>query len=301
MKLTRMFEIVYILLERKKVTADELADHFEVSKRTILRDIEALAIAGIPIYTTKGKGGGISLLDSYVLNKAMLSTDEQNQLLLVLESVSSTKHLDTQSALSKLRTIFNKPAVNWIEVDFSRWGTITSDQQQFETIKKAILEEQILLLHYSNASGQTSTKKVCPLKLVFKAKAWYLQGYCLTKQDYRLYKVNRIIDVQTLTERFSREAYQIPSISPAAESLENLITVKLLFSKELAFRAYDEFSSNNIHKNDDGSLLVVADLVEDYWLYSFLLSLGTGVKVLEPQWVREELLTQISAINAMYS
>ena len=76
----RLFEIVYILMQKKKVTAKELADRFEVSTRTIYRDIEALSTANIPIYATKGKDGGIGLLDEYVLNKAILSEEEQNQI-----------------------------------------------------------------------------------------------------------------------------------------------------------------------------------------------------------------------------
>ena len=102
MQINRLFEIVYILLDKKNITANELAEHFEVSKRTILRDIETLTIAGIPIYTTKGKGGGISILDNFVLNKTAVSEEEQNQILIALQSLASTQHMDTDGIISRL-------------------------------------------------------------------------------------------------------------------------------------------------------------------------------------------------------
>lgn len=108
MQINRLFEIVYILLDKKNITANELAEHFEVSKRTILRDIETLTIAGIPIYTTKGKGGGISILDNFVLNKTAVSEEEQNQILIALQSLASTQHMDTDGIISRLGALFRK-------------------------------------------------------------------------------------------------------------------------------------------------------------------------------------------------
>jgi Predicted transcriptional regulator len=130
MQVNRLFEIVYILLEKKKVTANELAEHFEVSKRTILRDIDALTIAGIPIYTSKGKGGGISILDNFVLNKTTISDEEQSEILMSLQSLAATKYLDDSKILSKLETLFQKTDTNWIEVDFSRWNSIERDKRK---------------------------------------------------------------------------------------------------------------------------------------------------------------------------
>lgn len=300
MKINRMFEIIYILLEKKKMTADELAQHFEVSKRTILRDIEALSMAGIPIYTTKGKGGGISLLDNYVLDKSVISQEEQNQILFALQSLAVTKQLAAPEALSKLQTLFGHADTSWIEVDFSRWGKIESDKQKFETSKNAILSETTISFLYSNSYGETSSKKIYPLKLLFKSQSWYIQGYCLKKKDYRIYKINRMNEITLLDQHFSRLQYRVPESNSTEVPFKAPLQIELLFSKEVAYRAYDEFHTNQIQKQADGSLLVVAELPEDYWLYSYLMSLGASVKVLSPIHVQDTLLAKIAEIKNNY-
>ncbi|WP_429949059.1 helix-turn-helix transcriptional regulator [Enterococcus sp. AZ101] len=298
MKLNRMFEIVYLLLERKKLTANELANHFEVSKRTILRDIEALSIAGIPIYTSKGKGGGISLLENYVLDKTIISADEQDQILFALQSLAATHHLHSEPILSKLQALFSKTDTSWIEVDFSRWGKTDPDNKRFEQLKTAILTEKVISFTYANSYGATSLKTVYPLKLLFKSKAWYLQAYCPSNQAYRTYKLNRMTDLAIDTDIFSKKDFTVPAIegtdSPA------LLDLTLLISKERAYRAYDEFDIHNSQKNEDGSLLVDTQLPEDEWLYSFLLSLGASVKVISPPHVEKTLLTYIEEMKKNY-
>ena len=122
MQINRLFEIVYLLMNKKHVTAQELAAHFEVSRRTILRDIDTLTTAGIPIYTTQGKGGGIFIQDNFVLNKAFISENEQKQILFSLQSMSATELVETDQVLGRLRSFFASPNKEWIEVDFSRWG-----------------------------------------------------------------------------------------------------------------------------------------------------------------------------------
>ncbi len=183
MQINRLFEIVYILMDRKNITATELAEHFEVSKRTILRDIDALSMAGIPVYTTRGKGGGISIHESYVLNKTVISEDEQNQILFALQGISATGHIETESVLRRLRSLFDKQDKDWIEVDFSRWGNSADEKTKFEILKTALINEKAVLFAYSGSSGETSERMVYPLKLVFKSTAWYLQAFCLLKKE----------------------------------------------------------------------------------------------------------------------
>ena len=121
MQINRLFEIVHLLMNKKRVTANELAEHFEVSKRTILRDIDTLTTAGIPIYTIQGKGGGIFIQDNFVLNKTLVSEDEKEQILFSLQSMSATEFIDTGQVLGRLRSFFQSPGKEWVEVDFSRW------------------------------------------------------------------------------------------------------------------------------------------------------------------------------------
>ena len=135
----RLFEIVYILMQKKKVTAKELADRFEVSTRTIYRDIETLSGANIPIYASKGKDGGIGLLDEYVLNKTILSEEEQNQILFALQGMKKVKGQDEKDILEKLSILFNKKINDWIKIDFSNWGNI--QEERFD-IHIHLLQEQ---------------------------------------------------------------------------------------------------------------------------------------------------------------
>ena len=152
MKLNRLFEIVYILLQKKSVPARDLAEHFGVSARTIYRDIDILSLAGIPVYTEQGKGGGISLLPDFVLNKSILSEQEQSEILSALQGLSNVKTAETGKVLEKLSTIFNRTAVNWLEVDFSDWSFATG--QLFNALKTAILEKRIAEFDYYSTYGE---------------------------------------------------------------------------------------------------------------------------------------------------
>ncbi len=147
MQIHRLFEMVYILLDKKKITAGELAEHFGVSRRTICRDIDTLSTAGIPVYTEKGKGGGISLLPNFILNKSILSEGEQNEILSALYGLSSIKTDETNLILQKLSTIFSKTATNWMDVDFSGWS---HENDFFNDFKTAILERRIIEFDYCN-------------------------------------------------------------------------------------------------------------------------------------------------------
>ena len=142
----RLFEIVYILMQKKKTTAKELADRFEVSTRTIYRDIETLSGANIPIYASKGKDGGIGLLDEYVLNKTILSEEEQNQILFALQGMKKIKGQDEKDILEKLSILFNKKINDWIKIDFSNWCNI--QEERFDIIKSAILNKQLVQFTY---------------------------------------------------------------------------------------------------------------------------------------------------------
>lgn len=300
MQINRLFEIVYLLLDRKRMTAHELAGHFEVSKRTILRDIEALAAAGIPVYTSRGKGGGISILDNFVLNKTTISDEEQDQILFALQSLSSTRQMDTAALLSKLSTLFAKTDTNWIEVDFSRWGHTEPDKEKFEILKRAIIKKEAVAFSYASSFGETTDRTVYPLKLVFKSKAWYLQAYCLLKDGYRTFKVNRILSAKALPESFAEQDFSPPPLEALDAAFPCLVDLELRFAPSAAYRLYDEFDAQGITKNDDGSFTVKTGFPDDPWLYGFLLSFGTAVQVVRPQNVRDALRAQAEEIRERY-
>lgn len=288
MKNDRLFRILYLLLEKGMMTAPELSHILEVSVRTIYRDVETLSMAGVPIYASAGKGGGISLLPGYTFDKTLLSDDEQNELLFAIQSLKvADRNVDT--LLQKLGTAFRKPRRNWIEVDFSRWGMGPTDTARFELLKTAIMGRQMLALTYCGVSGKTNNRVICPLKLVYKDKHWYLQAFCLKANDFRLFKVGRIIEVSPTGQIFT-EDYE-DEIPPIEAELPPFSTVhlKLCISSRLAFRVYDEFDRTSVTSQPEGSFLVEVDFPMDSWVIDYLLSFGSEIQVLEPSELRQEL------------
>lgn len=283
---SRLFKILYYLLDRGKTTAAELAAQFEVSVRTIYRDIDALSSAGIPIYSVQGKGGGIFLLEGYVMDKTFISAEEQQQLMMALQSLPAASQ-EISSLLSKLGAMFQQNTRDWVQVDFSRWGSTESDRKKFSLIKNAILNRQCLSFHYFNSAGQGTDRKVRPARLLYKANAWYLQALCLLKNDYRTFKINRMDHIQLLDEYF-HESLHPPDAEPLEKS-PSYPLIRLRFKAAAAYRVFDEFDMKDIEIQDNGDLIVSQYMPEDAWLYGYLLSFGGHVDILEPKRVQMKL------------
>ncbi len=270
------------------MTAPELAAAMEVSVRTVYRDVETLSMAGVPVYATAGKHGGISLSEGYCFDKRLLSDAEQNQLLFALQSLKAADQ-QVDELLFKLGSAFRKPPRDWISVDFSRWGLHHVDSIRFETMKAAILDQQVLQLTYYGTSGETTRRSIHPLRLIYKDKHWYLQGFCLKAKDFRLFKVSRILELIPTGEHFAQDYEgEIPPIE--LELPPDINTYfKLKISGQLAFRVYDEFDRKSITPQPDGSLLVEVHFPMDSWVVGYLFSFGTDVEVLEPPQLRRKL------------
>lgn len=292
MQINRLFEIIYILLDKKAVTAKELAQRFEVSTRTIYRDIETLSSAGIPVYMSKGKGGGISLLPDFVLNKVVLTDEEKEDILSSLKAVKTINLMETDTALKKLSSLFGESNTNWIEVDFSSWqSNVKNETEIFNSIKAAILSKKVISFSYASAKGEQIARKVEPLKLCFKAGAWYLYAYCKKRCDYRFFKLRRIKELMALEENFTRKApNQIFFCKDISK--EEGIKLKLRFRPRLAFRVYDEF--DNYIENEDGSFIVeVTYYRKSEWIFDYIESFGEGCEVLEPADIRDGIKTRL--------
>lgn len=283
MQVDRLFEIIYILLEKENVTAKELAEHFGVSVRTIYRDIDVLSRSNIPIYTNQGKGGGINLLDNFVLDKSLISEDEQNQILFALQSLEKLNVNNEKMLLDKMSILFNKATRNWIEIDFSSWGTDSTQNERFNKIKEAILNKKVVEITYFNSYGEENIRQVEPLQIWFKDKSWYIKAFCRLKQDFRIFKIARIRDIKILDEHFERE---LP-VEKEEKTKFKVISLKLEISKEMTYRVYDEFEKENISKNENGDFIVEVEYPENEWVYGYILSFGEYVKVLSPKYAKD--------------
>lgn len=292
MQVNRLFEIVYILLEKGTVKAKDLADHFGVSVRTIYRDIDVLSTANIPIYTNNGKGGGISILDSFVLDKSLISEDEQKQILFALQSLEKMNLNDEQKLLDKMSTLFNKDVRSWIEIDFSSWGTDNTQNERFNKIREAIINRKLIEFTYFNSYGEENRRQVEPLQILFKDKSWFLKAYCRLKKDYRIFKISRIRDIQVLEQHYEREI--IKDYKEEYDNAKsNAITLKMKISKDMTYRVYDEFEKENIRQIEDGDFIVEIDYPENEWLYGYIMSFGEYAKVLSPEQVKKNIIKKL--------
>lgn len=290
MKNYRLFGIIYILLSRKMITAKELADYFEVSMRTIYRDVETLSLLNIPIYMNKGKNGGIGLLENYKFDKTLLTDDEQKCILFSLQETNEL-NIDHRSLLAKLQNLFNKESEDWFAIDFGVWGSSSTHKENFETIKTAILKMNRLEFLYFNSNGTKSIKSVEPLKLCFKHNSWYLYGFDTNKKDNRLYKITRIKNIKVMNESFEYKDRTMKE--DLYDDPKNMVHLKLEIDKSLSYRVYDEFDVSCISVISDGKYLIDTYLPENEWLYGYLLSFGEKLRILYPSHVKEIVIDKM--------
>ena len=299
MKNSRLFEILYLLMEKRSLTAGELARRLEVSERTIYRDIDALSAAGIPVYAQKGKGGGIRLMDQFVLDRALLSREQQDEILFALQAILATGASAERDTLSRLSALFRREGGDWLEVDFTDWGSGRVERENFALVKQAILERRPLSFTYYSSAGRQSRRAVEPARLVFKGGCWYLSAFCQRRQDWRVFRLVRM-------ENLVLEPGVCPSRRPPDQLEAPLpegyrgVDLRLRFSPSAAWRVRDYFHPRQIHIEPDGRLLVSCTFPEDQWLLSFLLSFGSQLEVLSPAYWRDILLREIKRSATLY-
>ncbi len=289
MQINRLFEIIYILLEKKTITAKELAEYFGVSIRTIYRDVDVLSTAKIPVYMNKGKGGGIRLLEDFVLDKSILTDEEQNQILFALQGMQQMRVSGEKDILEKMSMLFQKNKANWIEVDLSNWSNVEGQDKTFELIRKAVLEKKVLQFVYYNSKGEEKNRQAEPLQIYFKDKAWYLKAFAKDAQDYRFFKMARMRNIEILDENFERE---LPEIIEKKVDFET-VNLTLQISRNLAYRVYDEFEKENITKMLNGDFLVNVEFPENDWVYGYILSFGEEAKVISPEYVKNRIIQKL--------
>lgn len=297
MKNGRLFEILYLLVEKREVTAGELAKRLEVSERTIYRDIDALSAAGIPVYAQKGKGGGVRLMDQFVLDRALLSQSQQDEVLFALQAIRATG--GGEEALSRLSALFRREAGDWLEVDFTDWGSASAERENFSLVKRAILERRPLTFTYYSSAGEKSRRTVEPARLVFKSGCWYLSAFCRSRQDWRIFRLVRMEDLSpeegTCPPRRPPERLE----PPMPEGYRG-VDLRLRFAPSAAWRVRDYFHPKEITPRPDGTLLVECTFPEDQWLLSFLLSFGGQLEVLAPDYWRDILKEEIKKSLEVY-
>lgn len=291
MQESRLFKIIYYLMENGKSTAPELAEKLEVSIRTIYRDIDIISSVGVPIYVTTGRNGGIQIDDSFVLDRLILSDKEKEDIITALKSVSIVDDHNSDT-LSKLSAIFNTKNEDWLEVDFSRWGNKAQDNTMFQKLKEAIISRKMLCIVYANTRGEVIERVICPLKMVYKAKSWYIKSFCMNKSNFRIFKLTRIIQARNMEKNF--DPMEFPQ--EKKEMKVNYENVILRFPQRMAYRIYDEFEVDEIHQDDNGDFIICAPMPIDEWLIGYLLSFGSKVCIIEPKYLKKIVYNEAKKI-----
>ncbi len=296
MKNSRLFQILYLLMEKQDLTADILAKKLEVSTRTIYRDLDALSAAGIPVYAQKGKRGGIRLMEQFKMERSLLDEEEQEHILTALQSLESVGAVDTGSLLTQLSGLFGKQTVEWLDVDFGSWGGARKEKEYFEICKQAILKRQLISFEYFNSSGVRSGRAVEPLKLCFKGGNWYVSGYCRKREDIRMFRLSRIYNLETesevfLPKRLPKEHYKMSA---------DMVSVKIEFSSSAAYQVLDFFDPEQIEILPDKTIIVNTEFPMGRWITCYILSYGSQARVLEPEWLREQIKEEAEKIYSSY-
>lgn len=249
MQIDRLIQIVFFLLRYENITAKQLAEELGVSTRTIYRDINILSVAGVPVTSQKGYGGGLSLLQGFSLDKSYFTREEQNNIIRALQILKSSNYPDAEKSLNKVAGLFSHNLQSeWLEIDFSYWGNPEKERNNMTVLERAIINKYVITFTYLNAELTITSQIAEPLKLVFKSHAWYLIAYSKHKNDIRTFKISRIRKLQITNQLFKRELPKDFSITPTYKEEYNTPIFILHFSEKIAYKVYDEFQEKYIKK-----------------------------------------------------
>ena len=300
MKIDRLIGILSVLLQEEKTTAPELAERFEVSKRTINRDIEDLCKAGIPVRTAQGTGGGISIMDGYRMDRTILTSKDMQMILAGLRSLDSVSGSSYYSQLMEKIQAGSSEFITGrdsILIDLSSWYR-ESLAPKIETIQDAIGNRHLIRFRYYAPSGE-SDRTVEPYYLVFRWSNWYLWGWCLKRKDFRMFKLNRMDDVQKTEKIFECRDATMPDLSNE-KIFPGGIKVKALFEPDQKWRLVEEFGPSCFTETDDGRLLFTADYTDMENLITWILTFGDKVEVLETKEARKKIALMVQKMTTIY-
>ncbi len=301
MQIDRLIQIIFLLLRHENITAKQLAQDLGVSTRTIYRDINTLSIAGIPITSQKGYGGGLSLLEGFALDKSYFTQEEQSNIIQALQILKSSNYPDADRTLNKVAGLFSHTLQSdWLEIDFSYWGSPEKERRNMTALERAVINKYVIKFTYYNSELTITEQIVEPLKLLFKSHSWYLIAFSRRREEIRTYKLSRIRNLQITDQLFDRSLPADFSLTPAYQEEYNIPLFKLRFSEKIAYKVYDEFQEEYIKKLEDGTLEVSFRYQLSDWTFLYLLSFGEYVEIIEPVEARMLLKEKAQKILALY-
>ena len=306
MQIDQLFELVYVLIDKKQVTTKEMAERFGVSTRTIYRWVDALSVSGVPVYTQNGRGGGIAISEQYALDTKVLSEEER------LAIVSSVKALNSLSgnpasavnanikAAEKISGLVAKDT-DWLEVDFAPWSPEGSSVRQvFGTLRDCILQKKQVVFDYFSGDGTMERRTVHPWKLIYKGQAWYLQGWCTLRKAERFFKLTRIQNLDMTGRAANITKINKPAHKQNFNYHPELLTIKAKIYPQKISYLLDTFICSEVIPHKDGSVTATFSVPKDEWIYELLLSFGPHMKIISPKLVREKVLALAKGVLEKY-
>ena len=308
MRIDRMLAITVILLNKDRISARELADRFEVSIRTIYRDVDAISMAGIPITSYAGKQGGFGIIDNFKLDRQLLTMKDMLAMLSALKGINATlENEELNSAIDKITCLIPDDKTNLLEdylqhisIDILPWGTQKKQQKFLKKIHNSVKENNIIKFRYENSKGEIRERKVEPMTLIFKGYAWYLFAFCLYRKDYRLFRLSRMKDVNILEEKFVRKSKTHKEYFKESDKSGKMTNIILKCSNKIKQKVIEYFGEENVEVQENGNSIVNFSAPEDDWLYSIILSFGEYVEVLEPEQIRNIIKEKAEKIFSNY-
>ena len=309
MKIDRMLTIIVMLLNRSRISAKELAEKFGISVRTVYRDIETINMAGIPIISYPGNNGGFGIIENYKLDHQLLTLNNLCSMLSALKGVnSSLEDVELESSIEKLRNLIPHDKTHHLDLRMEQiiigmqpWAYNSRQKQLVKLIQNAITQTQLIKISYRSYANETSIRQIEPMSLVFKSYTWYLFAYCYLKEDFRVFRISRIIDLQIEDVIFTRKEKSYHEIEEASKKQVSLTNITLKFASKVRARVEDVFDRENIEILNTGELIVSGQFPEKEWCFALIFSFGEYVEVLGPETVRREVASRIRSMNEKYT
>ncbi|MHC0620209.1 helix-turn-helix transcriptional regulator [Paenibacillus sp. M.A.Huq-82] len=309
MKIDRLLAITMLLLNRRRISAKELSDRFEVSMRTIYRDVEAINQAGIPVVSYAGNSGGYEIMDQFRLDRQFLSLEELQSIIVGLKGIRSTVGdqevsglLDKVGALMAKSEQNNVAAMsNQLIIDLNPWRSGDAEKEKLNHLRTAIRESRLVSFQYTTSQSEVSVRTAEPMGIVVKGFGWYLYGFCLLRQDYRVFRLSRMKEIEVLTRTFVQKEQPVEQLRWEHKDLSACVKLVLHIQPNMRAQAEDYFQADQIAEQPDGSLLVTAIQPDEPWLHGMLLSYGPGLRILEPTHIAEIIKDKAQKIVDMYA
>lgn len=307
MKIDRMLTIIVMLLNRERISAKELAEKFEISVRTVYRDIDTINMAGIPIVSYPGNNGGFGIMENYKLNHQILTLNNMCSMLSALKGINSTlEDVELESSIEKLRNLIPQDKTPHVDLHMEQiiielpWRYTQKQKQRVKIIQNAINASQLMTITYRNYANETSTRQLEPMSLVFTGYTWYLFAYCHLRADFRVFRLSRIIELQVEDKLFKRRETSYHDLEQASLTNTNSTSITLKFAPQARTRVEDYFDRETIEILNTGELIVTVYFPKEEWYFPMIFSFGEHVEVLGPERIRQAVASKIKLMQAKY-